>query len=291
MAPEQAQMRPQWAREKQPHPPNFGQAKRIPRLLLNVSVKRRRGKCLQIIRDSRRYCDFEPGLISLVILSCKRIREFRRLCESLVPFFDGVETYPQVEKILADNGSGPELVDYARGLGFFDRVLAHERNLGMAGALNDAYQKCNGEYVLLVEDDFVVDYDRPFLSDCLDIFREFPEIGIIRLKNQNNWWKPFRVIGPLRSTSAGVPFWTWLPSWPKGDNNVWACGSVLFRKVSFFSTGRLPLGEGRHQAVLVENAYGCLYNKTWLAAKAKDCYPFFQPNDNLESPGFQDDIL
>lgn len=290
MATEQVQMIPQWAREKQPDPPNFGQAKRIPRWLLNLVVWWRRRKTSEILGSSERYCAFEKGLVSLVVLSCKRLPEFKRLCESMVLFFKEAEDYPKIEKILADNGSGHELIDFAQGLNFFDTIIAHPRNLGMARALNDAYQRCRGEYIMLIEDDMVVDYDRPFLQWCLDIFAEFPEIGIIRLKNLNNWWKPFRIIGPLRSSSTGVEFWTWLPSWNR-EYNVWACGAVLFRKVSFLSTGFLRPGQGRHQAYLAENVYARDYNKVWLAAKVKNCYPVVQPNDNLESSGFKDEIL
>ena len=285
-----APARPKWSREIQPDPPYFGQAKRIPRWRLNLAIRRRRKKTLDIIRNGEAYCEFDKGLVSLVVLSCKRLPELRRLCESLVPFFRDVEDYARVEKTLVDNGSGPELVNFIKDLGFFDTIIAHPKNLGMAGALNEAYRRCRGEYILLIEDDMVVDCGRPFLRRCLDIFDEFSEIGIIRLKNQNNWWKPFRRIGPLRASATGVEFWTWLPS-RDGETNVWACGSVLFRKVSFFSTGFLPVGEGRQQAVLVENVYARDYNKVWLAAKVKDCYPVFQPNDNLESPGFEDRIL
>jgi glycosyltransferase involved in cell wall biosynthesis len=223
-------------------------------------------------------------------LSCKRPAELRRLCDSLVPFFRDVETYDRLELILVDNGSGEQLVGEVRELGFFDHVIAHPTNLGMARALNDVYQRCRGEFVLLIEDDMVVESDAPFIGRCVEVLREFPEIGLVRLKNQNNWWKPFRVISPLRETSGGVAFWTWLPSRDRRWN-VWACGSVLFRRASFTSTGPLPAGEGRKQASLVEEEYGRIYNRTWLAAKLVDCYPVLQPNDNPESPGFQDKLL
>lgn len=282
--------RPQWAQEKQTDPPNFGKAKRIPRWLLNFWVWRRRRRVKEILAENGTTSRYEKGMISLVVLSCKRLPELRRLCESMSRFFREIEHYPRMEKILVDNGSGPELLGYVRGLGLFDRVIAHDRNLGMAGALNDAYQQCRGEFIMLVEDDMIVDYERPFLKGCVDLFREYPEIGIIRLKNQNNWWKPCRIIGPLRKTTSGVEFWTWFPSLNR-EYNVWACGSVIFRKVSFFNTGLLPRGEGRNQAILVENVYGRKYNRTWLAAKIRNCYPIFQPNDNLESPGFEDKLI
>jgi glycosyltransferase involved in cell wall biosynthesis len=288
--------RPDWARELQPDPPNFGQAKRVSRVGLALSVARRRPHSRSILRDARRYCDFESGLVSIVVLSCKRLPALRRLVESLVPFLRDVETYPAVETLLVDNGSGAEVVEWAHGLGFFDRVVAHPENLGMLGALADAFPRCRGEHVLLLEDDFVLVHDRPFLRQCLDVLAEYPEIGIVRLKNQNNWWKPERRIGPLRRTASGVEFWTWLPS-RDGTLNVWASGSVLFRKVSYFATGPLPSGpnvarEGsvQHQGYLYECVYGRRYNRTWLAAKIRDCYPFVQPNDNEDSPGWGEPV-
>ena len=282
--------RPQWAREKQPHPPNFGQAKLVSKLMLQLEVWKRRSKTIDLIRDSRKYAEFEDGLVSMVVLSCKRLPEFKRLCESLVPFFSEVENYPKLEKILVDNGSGKELVNYAEGLNFFDTIIAHPENLGMPAALNDAYQRVRGEFIMLIEDDMVVDYHEPYIQKCLDVLAEYPEIGIVRLKNQNNWWKPGRVIAPIRDTSSEVAFWTWLPS-KNMVLNVWAMGSTLFRKVSFMSTGLFPLSAGGlDQVVQIEEVYAREYNQTWLAAKVRNCYPVFQPNDNLESPGFEDKL-
>ena len=283
------QHRPDWARSLQTVPPNMGRAKRIPRWLLNWFVRRRRRKAEEIIARTTDYGTYEKGLVSLVVLSCKRLAELKRLCETLVPFFGEVEDYPNIEKILVDNGSGRELTDFVKSLDFFDTIIAHPNNLGMAGALNDVYGRCRGEFVMLIEDDMVLQCDRPFVRSHVELLGEFPEIGLIRLKNQNNWWKPFRIIGPLRSTASGKRFFTWLPSFNR-ECNVWACGSVLFRKVSFLSTGNLPVGQGRDQAYQVENVYARKYNKIWLAAKMEDCWPVVQHNDNAESPGFLDKV-
>lgn len=284
--------RPDWSQERQPDPPNFGEATLLSERQLERWVRRRRPKAERIVARSPELFDYEPGLVSLIVLSCRRLPELRRLCETLVPFFDHVEDHPRIEKILVDNGSGPELVDYARGLGFFDEVVAHPENLGMPAALDDAFRRCRGEYVLFVEDDFLLDHDRPFVGRAVEVLEENPEIGIMRLKDQNNWWKPFRRIGPLRRTGSGTEFWTWVPSRSR-TWNVWAAGSVLFRRVSFFSTGPLPTearfwqrkarGSG---AVLYEEVYGRRYNRTWLAAKIKGGQPFVQPNDNAPSPGW-----
>jgi hypothetical protein len=277
--------RPQWAQERQPDPPHFGEATLLTEDELAAEVALRRPRAQEILARGRDVCDYQEGLVTLVVLSCRRLPELKRLYDDLIPFLRDVEDYPQIETIHVDNGSGPELVDYVRGLRFFDRVIAHERNLGMPRALQDAYERARGEYVLFVEDDFLLDYDRPFLDRAVEVLREHPEIGIVRLKNQNNWFKPFRRIGPLRATSSGVEFWTWLPSAGRGEWNVWAAGSVLFRKVSFFHTGRLPRWRWRHtNPMLYENAYAPRYNRTWLAAKIKDVQPFVQPNDNAPAP-------
>jgi len=175
-----------WAKLRQTDPPEFGRAKLVPWWWLNCSVHRRRGKAKKTISRAREICDFEPGVVSIVILSCKRLPELQRLAASLKPFLQNVEDHKRIEKVLVDNGSGPQLVGWAEKSGFFDCIIAHNHNLGMAVALDDVFPQLKGEYILLIEEDFVVDYDRPFLKRCLTLFDEYPEIGIIRLKNQRN---------------------------------------------------------------------------------------------------------
>jgi hypothetical protein len=283
---------PNWRFEQQTTPPTLGWAKRVNEKRLDAEVAKRRDRCLEIIKDSRKYCDFIDGKVAVVVLSCKRWRTLERLIKSMQSFFSSIDGYRPLERVLVDNGSGDELMGKAKAARFFDRIVAHPKNLGMAGALRDIFPELDAEYILLLEDDFVLDYDRPFLERCIRLLKEFPEIGIIRLKNQNNWWKPHRVIAPLRRTSDGTEFWTWLSS-RDGTLNGWAAGSVLFRKVSYMSTGELPLVDANlprrkkmHQGYVYECVYGKEYNKTWLAAKIKDVCPFVQPNDSQASEGW-----
>jgi hypothetical protein len=277
-------------------PPDFGKARIVPRWWLSFAVRRRRSRAKQIISDFRSKSSFSPRKISIVILSCRRLPQLQRLVEGLSVFLEQIESYKNIEKILVDNGSGTELIEWAEQSHFFDSIIAHGNNLGMASALDDAFPRTNGEYILLLEEDFVVDYPKPFMQDSIDLFDEFPEIGIIRLKNKRNWGKSFRIIAPIRKTGSGVEFWTWLPSL-NGKLNVWTAGSVLFRKASFISTGPIKAGLNRdrshrlHQGALYEEVYGKKYNKDWLAAKMKDCYPFVQPDDHPESPGWGENIV
>jgi len=278
---------------RQTDPPDFGRAKRVPEWWMRLSVYRRRYRAQKIISESETKSDFVPRKISIVILSCKRLAQLQQLVSGLKEFLEAIETYENIEKILVDNGSGTKLIEWARRVSFFDSIIAHETNLGMAAALNDAFPRAIGEYILLLEEDFIIDYSRPFLQSCIDIFEQYPEIGIIRLKNKRNWGKPFRVIGPLRRTANGDEFWTWLPSL-NGKMNVWTAGSVLFRKASFLTTGSVPVGQNvdraqsLHQGILYEEIYGKRYNKNWLAAKIRNCYPFVQPDNHIESPGWSE---
>lgn len=280
-----------WKHERQPSPPYFGQARRATWLRLLYEAYRRRLATWQIRNSPSSYCDFEPERVSIVVLSCKRLDELTRLVSSVNDHFSRHENRALVETVLVDNGSGPHLVDTAKSWNFFDRIVAFEENLGMAVALDRVFPTCLGEFILLLEDDFVLIDQRPFLDRCRRIFKEFPEIGIIRLKNQNNWWKPIRVIAPERQTSDGTKFWTWLPS-RDGTSNVWAAGSVLFRKLAFCAAGPIPVGPNvgrdnpKHQGALYELEFGKIFNRFWLAAKLADCQPFFQPNDGPPSPGW-----
>ena len=289
--------KPGWSKQRQFDPPWFGNAKLLSQSHFEADVLKRVDKCTEIIKEYDSLHCFERGLVSMVILSCKRLDCLKRFLNSFIPFINNIETYKKFEAVLVDNGSGDALVDYAKGLEFFSEVIAFEKNLGMTGALRQVYPKIKGEYILFVEDDFVFEYEKPFLKDCIQVFDEYPEIGIIRLKDQNNWWKPFRRISPLRKTSEGSEFWTWLPSkgrlpFTGGKLNVWAAGSVIFRKISYLDTGDLSLGPNfgrnrrKHQGALYETEYGKRYNKTWLAAKMKNCQPFYQPNDEEVCPGW-----
>lgn len=281
-----------WRFQRQTEPPTFGWARLVNETALQAEVSKRHKRCSEIIRNSGNYCDYDPGKVSLIVLSCRRKEVLKRLIKSMKSFFTDTEHYPKIEKILVDNGSGTELIEEIAGMNFFDMVIRHPDNIGMVNALKDAYRKARGEYIAFVEDDFILDYDKPFMERALSVFNEYPEIGIIRLKDQNNWWKPYRIIAPIRKTRSGAEFWTWLPS-KNNMLNIWSAGSVIFRKASYFSTGELPEAKDNmprskrmHQGYIYECIYGKEYNRYWLSAKLKNCSPFFQPNMDKECTGW-----
>ena len=250
----------------QTDPPDFGNAKFINTFIANIICKIRRTKSLKIIES-----DINKNLlsnkISIIILSCKRINSLKRLYSSLKIFLSEIETYKNYEVILVDNGSGNELINWAHSTNFFNKIIPMKKNIGMCAALNQVYQTIDTEFTMLIEDDFIIKYNKPFMENCLKIFKNFPEIGIIRLKNQNNWGKKFRRIGPIRKINE-IKFWTWFPSFNYKHN-----------------VSRL---NNNHQGIQYEEIYGKKFNKIWLAAKIYNCYPFVQLDQDNESPGWSE---
>ena len=258
------------------------------------AVAQRIGYCNKLIQTTS---ELHP--VRLVVLSCKRPKEFARLMESFTKLHPSIRVF--CAPLLVDNGSGDAIKQIVEESKFFHHTIYHPVNIGMGAAINDALEAHPAEFILFVEDDLVYEATS-FLSPCLSIFQEFPEIGIIKLKCKDAWdEKPYRRIGPMQTTTTGVRFHPWLPSprwtfrwgqrpwYPVGIQNVWSLGPVMFRWVAWKEAGPIPSGQGRGQAVAAEEVYARRFNQRWLAARPVDIQPFSQP-ETPESPGFGDRI-
>jgi GT2 family glycosyltransferase len=90
------------------------------------------------------------------------------------------QTYPQVEVIVADNGStdgSPNLLarDYPKV-----RVLALGQNLGFTGACNAGMQAARGDLVILLNND--TEADPGWVGEVVAAFQRHPEAGIVASK-------------------------------------------------------------------------------------------------------------
>lgn len=265
--------RPEWSNQEQTDPPNFGQAKIITNNEFEKIINHKNEIRKKILKRKKEYED----KVSIIILTCKRENLLEEMLDNLINYLNNYETYKRVELIIADNGS-----DYLKNYNLckkyeISKYFYFKKNIGMSNALKKVYSKINSAYILFLEDDFLIKYEKPFLKNCIDVFNEYKDIGIIRLKNQNNWWKPSRIIAPKRTLKNGTKFWTWIPN---EDLNGWCAGSVMFKKNYYDSVGNLPisLNIGRFQFFVYENFYAKKFNKYWNAAKIENCYPFVQNN-------------
>lgn len=124
----------------QSDPPFFGKAKFVNPLISNFICKIRKKKS-EIILNSNLNNQLVKNKISIVILSCKRLNSLQRLCSSLRYYLECIEVSNNYEVILVDNGSGQELIKWAKSYKFFNKIFALENNIGMCKALNYVYQK------------------------------------------------------------------------------------------------------------------------------------------------------
>lgn len=85
-------------------------------------------------------------------------------------------TYSNFEIILIDNNSSDESVDFVKKNYPDVKLIVLESNLGFAEPNNVASQDANGEYLLFLNNDTIVDKD--FVSELIKSMIKDPQIGI-----------------------------------------------------------------------------------------------------------------
>lgn len=116
-------------------------------------------------------------LVSVVVTGYSRPAHLRRTIES----FLRVNTYPNLELILADDGSPPPLQAEMRQLPF-DRFLLPEMNRGLGANTNAGLGAARGDYILQLQDDWLCEGPGGFVEAALEVMRERPRIGLVRLR-------------------------------------------------------------------------------------------------------------
>jgi len=136
----------------------------------------------------------EP-LVSVVVTGYRRPSHLRRTIESFLHF----NTYPNLELVLADDGSPAEQQAEMRQLPF-DTFVMSESNRGLGANTNAGLRAARGEFVLHLQDDWRCDGPAGLLEAAVAVMQERPEIGLVRLR----WPQP-----ELRYTAwtsrAGLP--------------------------------------------------------------------------------------
>jgi GT2 family glycosyltransferase len=139
------------------------------------------------------------------------------------------QTYPQVEVIVADNGSTDGSLnllarDYPKV-----RVLALGQNLGFTGACNAGMQAARGDLVILFNND--TEADPGWVGEVVAAFQRHPEAGIVASK-----------MLPTPSTQQGISTgWTACPA--TGGSGRRTPASTTWR-----STSSVPAVEARPTA-------------------------------------------
>jgi glycosyltransferase involved in cell wall biosynthesis len=107
-------------------------------------------------------------LVSVCVTSFNRLEYLKQTLES----FRKCCTYPNLEYIVVDNCSDPEVIEYINKLDFIDEKIMNERNMGHGYAMNQARRKANGEYYFNLENDWLFFYRSDWLERGVVLFEK-----------------------------------------------------------------------------------------------------------------------
>jgi len=164
----------------------------------------------QIYRDIENVY-YEPGLISILILSHGNHRVFKKCFQTTV---DSLKNYNgKIEYIFLEQGWDSDPEESRRNVQFFQEATADidrklmifpSRNGGINYGINQLWQMARGEYILFLESDWICGHPgEKWLEYAKIILDEHKDIGILQV----------RAIGdPNENWGAGKP-----------DFSPWSC--------------------------------------------------------------------
>jgi len=86
------------------------------------------------------------------------------------------QTYPNIEILIIDNASTDETIDYLKKF----QVILNQRNVGFAAGHNQGIKKSQGEFILCLNQDVVLDKD--FVKRAIEIFKKNNKIAAVQGK-------------------------------------------------------------------------------------------------------------
>ena len=111
-------------------------------------------------------------LVSIVILNWNGLKDTKECLESLKDI-----DYPNCEIIVVDNGSTDGSCEFLKANFPYVRLIENETNLGVPEGNNCGIREARGKYVLLLNNDVVV--DRYFLKELVNVAESDPQVGAV----------------------------------------------------------------------------------------------------------------
>jgi glycosyltransferase involved in cell wall biosynthesis len=146
------------------------------------------------------------------------------------------QTYPNIEILIADNCSIDNTTDFVTGIAD-PRVkyFRHEQNIGPYKNYNFCVDQAQGEYILILHDDDVIDED--FVDACTRAVDYQVNVGIIRTGTRVIDSEG-RVMRETSNLAAGLPTEAFLRAWYTGRTALYLC-STLFHTEKLRAIGGL----------------------------------------------------
>jgi glycosyltransferase involved in cell wall biosynthesis len=146
------------------------------------------------------------------------------------------QIYPNIEILIADNCSTDNTMDFVNGIADPRvRYFRHEQNIGPYKNYNFCIVQAQGEYILILHDDDVIDED--FVDACMRAVNYNVNVGVIRTGT--------RVIdssggvtGETPNLAGGLSTEAFLRAWYTGGTALYLC-STLFHTDKLRAIGGL----------------------------------------------------
>lgn len=100
------------------------------------------------------------------------------LLERAVHTFREHTEYPNLEIVISDNGSAPEIQARIRKLPA-DVFAMLPKNRGLGANNNNGIRNCRGKYILMIQDDWLCHGPSDYLSNAVAVLEANPNVGII----------------------------------------------------------------------------------------------------------------
>jgi glycosyltransferase involved in cell wall biosynthesis len=123
----------------------------------------------------------EYPLVSALFITYKRVDHLQRAVES----FRQNTAYPNLEIVIADDGSGSEIQERIRRIRA-DQYALSPKNGGLGANNNAGFRLCHGKYVLMIQDDWACHGPPEYLANVVKVMEANPEVGIINFAGEPN---------------------------------------------------------------------------------------------------------
>lgn len=113
-------------------------------------------------------------LVSALFITYKRFDYLQRTFDAFLRNTD----YPNLEIVIADDGSGPEIQEKIRRLPAH-RFALSPKNGGLGANNNAGLRLCTGKYVLMIQEDCVCYGPPHYLREAVGVMEANPDVGMI----------------------------------------------------------------------------------------------------------------
>ncbi|SDR64033.1 Glycosyl transferase family 2 [Rhizobiales bacterium GAS113] len=119
--------------------------------------------------------------VSVVFLTYNRAHTLVATYETLLALMD----YPRdrLELILSDDGSDARNKRIIERLDF-DRWLISKTNAGLGASSNKGIRAASGDFILQMQDDWILTGRRDFLRKAVEVLQSMPDIGMILFRDR-----------------------------------------------------------------------------------------------------------